>query len=126
MKNKFYIIWSITTAIIVGIVFFLSKDDSPLTRNVMLLGTAFMAGITLLSFTISIRSLLHENPNRFVRGVMGGTFLKFLLSIVGVAILLFTYKKQLHKPDLYVLMIEYVIFSIIETGYMSIVSRKKS
>lgn len=124
MKNKFYLIWSLLTAFTLIITFFLSNGNEPFTRIVVMTGTLIVAIIMLVSYMISVRNLLDSNPNRFVRGIMGGTFLKFMLSIVAVSILLFSVRGKLHKPDLFLLMGVYLLFSMVETAFLSIVSRK--
>ena len=124
MKNKFYLIWSLLTAFTLLITFFLSNGNEPFTRIVVMTGTIIIAIIMLVSYMISVRNLLDSNPNRFVRGIMGGTFLKFMLSIVAVSILLFSVRDKLHKPDLFLLMGVYLLFSMVETAFLSIVSRK--
>jgi hypothetical protein len=124
MKNKFYLIWSLLTAFTLIITFFLSNGNEPFTRIVVMTGTLIVAIIMLVSYMISVRNLLDSNPNRFVRGIMGGTFLKFMLSIVAVSILLFSVRDKLHKPDLFLLMGVYLLFSMVETAFLSIVSRK--
>ncbi|MBK7762097.1 MAG: hypothetical protein IPI46_01835 [Bacteroidetes bacterium] len=125
MKNKFYLIFFAVVIIILAALYFLSGVDGFFTRNIVLGGTLILALITLLSYRISANSADDQNPNKFVRGVMGATFLKFMLCIVAVGILLLATKKQLHKPDLYVMMLVYIIFSVVETLYLAKFSRMK-
>jgi hypothetical protein len=84
-----------------------------------------VAAISFLSYFISARSVNSDNPNKFVRGVMGGTFLKFFLCIVAVGILLFLLQKKLHKPDLFLLMFVYLVYTVVETGLLFTLSRKQ-
>ena len=124
MKNKFYLIWGLLTAFTLLITYFLSNGNEPFTRIVVMMGTGIVAIIMLVSYMISVQNLLDSNPNKFVRGIMGGTFLKFMLSIVAVAVLLFSVREKLHKPDLFLLMGVYLLFSMVETAFLSIISRK--
>ena len=125
MKNKSYLILLLTTIMLLSIEFILSSSNGYFTRNVILIGTCVLAGISILSYYISSRNVNSDNPNQFVRGVMGGTFLKFFLCIVAAAIFIFLMKKNLHKPDLFLLMFFYLVFTVLETGLLFILSKQK-
>ena len=125
MKNKSYLILLLTTIMLLSIEFILSSSNGYFTRNVILIGTCVLAGISILSYYISSRNVNSDNPNQFVRGVMGGTFLKFFLCIVAAAIFIFLMKKNLHKPDLFLLMFVYLIFTVLETALLFILSKQK-
>ncbi len=125
MKNNAYLVFGLTTLVLLLIEYFLSAPDGYFTRLIVLAGTAVVGAISFLSYFISARSVNSDNPNKFVRGVMGGTFLKFFLCIVAVAILLFTTQKKLHKPDLFLLMFVYLIYTVVETGLLFSLSRQK-
>jgi len=125
MKHKFYILLLIITAILLGIEYFLSSTNGLFTRNVVQFGTIILAGIAFLSFYFTEKSISHENPNQFVRGVMLATLIKLFLCIICVGILLVTLRKDLHKPDLFLLMFVYMIYSTVEAVIMSKISRIK-
>lgn len=125
MKNKFYFLLVIITCALLVIEYFLSDQNLYFTRNIVFAGTLIVAAISALSYFIASRSVDNENPNRFVRGVMGGTFLKFFLCIVAAVIFVFVVKKNLHKPDLYLLMFVYLIYTVAETAFLYSISKKK-
>ena len=125
MKHKFYLLLVIITAVLVGIEYFLSPKDGFFTRSVVQIGTLMLAMIAFLSFYFTEKSITHQNPNKFVRGVMLATIIKLFLCIIGVGILLVTLRKDLHKPDLFLLMFVYMIYSTIEAVIMSSLSRVK-
>jgi hypothetical protein len=119
------LIFAITTIVLLAVEILLSAPDGYFTRNIILYGTLVVAAISFLSYFISARSVNSDNPNKFVRGVMGGTFLKFFLCIVAVGILLFLLQKKLHKPDLFLLMFVYLVYTVVETGLLFTLSRKQ-
>jgi hypothetical protein len=125
MNTRSYLIFAITTIVLLAVEILLSAPDGYFTRNIILYGTLVVAAISFLSYFISARSVNSDNPNKFVRGVMGGTFLKFFLCIVAVGILLFLLQKKLHKPDLFLLMFVYLIYTVVETGLLFTLSRKQ-
>ena len=125
MNKSYYLLLSLSTFFILLILFFLSADAGYFTRLVVISGTLIIAVISLLSYLFAQRSVADQNPYKFVRAVMGATFLKFFLSILAVGALLFAYNKHLHKPDLYVLMFVYIIYAVIEASFLSKASRIK-
>jgi hypothetical protein len=125
MNTRSYLIFALTTIVLLAVEILLSATDGYFTRNIILYGTLVVAAISFLSYFISARSVNSDNPNKFVRGVMGGTFLKFFLCIVAVGILLFLLQKKLHKPDLFLLMFVYLIYTVVETGLLFTLSRKQ-
>lgn len=125
MNTKSYFIFALTTIVLLAVEILLSAPDGYFTRAIILYGTLVVAAISFLSYFISARSVNSDNPNKFVRGVMGGTFLKFFLCIVAVGILLFLLQKKLHKPDLFLLMFVYLVYTVVETGLLFTLSRKQ-
>jgi len=125
MNTRSYLIFALTTIVLLIVEILLSAPDGYFTRNIILYGTLVVAAISFLSYLISARSVNSKNPNEFVRGVMGGTFLKFFLCIVAVGVLLFLLQKKLHKPDLFLLMFVYLVYTVVETGLLFTLSRKQ-
>ena len=125
MKHKFYIILVVITSILLGVEYLMSSKEGLFTRSVVQIGTLILAVIAFLSFYFTEKSISHENPNKFVRGVMLDTLIKLFLCIIGVGVLLVTLRKDLHKPDLFLLMFVYMIFSSVEAVIMSRLSRIK-
>jgi hypothetical protein len=125
MKHKFYIILVVITSILLGVEYLMSSKEGLFTGSVVQIGTLILAVIAFLSFYFTEKSISHENPNKFVRGVMLATLIKLFLCIIGVGVLLVTLRKDLHKPDLFLLMFVYMIFSSVEAVIMSRLSRIK-
>lgn len=120
MNRKYLIFFIVLTAILFGLGFWLSSESIALvTRSVFLTGILFMAIISLSTFLFSARFVNAENPNRFVRGIMGGTFLKFFLCIIAALVWLLKSGKHLHKPDLFALMGVYILYTVLESYVLS-------
>ncbi|HNF71388.1 MAG TPA: hypothetical protein PLP34_03180 [Chitinophagaceae bacterium] len=117
MKNRFYLLLSGSALSCIITVLIVHKTG-------LSLGVLILALITLLSYLISVRSVDGKNPHRFVRGVMGATFLKLMLCIAAVAVWLFWQKAHFIKSDLYFLMGVYVLFSVVEAFSLSRLSKK--
>jgi hypothetical protein len=125
MKRNYLIQLTALSLLLLTGGFILSNDEGMFTRLVIP-GILVLAVIHLITFLIMSRNTTHDNPNYFIRAVMGGTFLKFFLCIIAVGLLLFSQQKQLHKPDLYVLMFVYVVYTVLETITLSRMARIKN
>lgn len=92
--------------------------------NILNIGTIILAIITSITFLIAFNSSVGNNPNKFVRGVMASTFLKFALCVIVVAIYILVEKKNVNKVDLFFLMLVYLIYTVFETVFLSTIVRK--
>jgi hypothetical protein len=119
MKNKFYLLLLVVTIIVCGVEYLLATH---FTIQVILSGTIFLALVTLLSYWISVRSINDKNPNKFVRGVMGATLIKFLSCIIAAVV--FLYQGKLFKPDLFLLMGIYITYTILESVWLSSLTKQ--
>ena len=95
------------------------------TPTVTLLGIAFVALVSLVSYGFASKSINDPNPNKFVRVVMSMTMIKFFVCLIGAGAMIFTLKKELNKPDLYLLMGVYLVYSIMESIFLSQLARQR-
>ena len=123
MNRNFLLILFIMEALILGLV--LTVGAAWFTPLVVVAGTVFLSGITVATYAMAMRVVRDENPNRFVRTMMLGTMLKFFAAILGAGALIVIKGKTLHKPDLYLLMGVYLVFSLTEAWFLSTEARKK-
>ena len=95
------------------------------TSVVCMVGIAFLVAVTLGTYAMAANSVNDPNPNKFVRMVMAMTMVKFFICVLGAGALILVLKKNLNKPDLYLLMFVYMAFSIMESIFLSQLARKK-
>ena len=124
MNKPFLVVLFIMTGILLGSVYFFTQWSPLFPRHIVMLGTVILAFITLITFTIAYRSSLKANPNQFVRGVMGATFLKFALCVAIAGIYIYIERKNINKADLYLLMLFYAIFTSAETIILARLAKK--
>lgn len=111
------------TALVAGALLLGAPTFTPM---VVVLGTLFITTVTILTYFFCMRTVHDENPNRFVRRVMAATMIKFFLCVVGAGIFILSVKKSLNKPDLYLLMGIYFLFSMTEAVFLSQAARRKT
>lgn len=125
MKHKFYLVFGITSLFLLVLNYLLSQEGGVFDRNIIMYGSLFLATISLASYSFTVQSITHENPNKFVRGVMTGTMIKLFACIAGIGLALFLLKGKIQKQDIFYLMFVYTVYAIIEAVTLSQLNRKK-
>ena len=105
-----------------GLVFVLKQSDA-FTFNVLLYGNIAVFALSILSYAISSRFANSENNSAFIRGVMGGTFLKFFLAMIFSVVYIILNKDNINKADVFGLMFIYIVYTTIETVFLAKTSR---
>ena len=118
------VLGTVTSALFV-IGFLLTSYGSYFTQAPVIVGTGVLCLITFLSFHLSIKNIMHENPHKFVNGVSLATFIKLMLCAIGAVTWIFMNKETFNKPDLFYLMFVYIIFSAVEAVFLSGMSKKR-
>ncbi len=124
MNKKFYTILVALFAVLTAIIFVLKQSDA-FSFNVMMIGNAVIFALSILSYAIGSKYTRSENNGQFVRGVMGGTFLKFFLAILFGLIYIVMNREDINLGDIMGLMFMYIIYTTIETGFLAKSSRTK-
>lgn len=102
---------------------FVLKESDLFTFNALFYGNLVIFILSILSYAISSRFANSENNGAFVRGVMGGTFLKFFLALVFGLVYIMLNKDSINKADIFGLMGMYIIYTTIETVFLAKSSR---
>jgi len=124
MNKKFYTLLLLLFAALTALIFVLRLSDA-FSFNVMLIGNATIFALSILSYAIGSRYTQSENNGQFVRGVMGGTFLKFFLAIIMGLIYIVVNRDDIKLADILGLMLIYIIYTTIETVFLAKSSRTK-
>lgn len=125
MNKRFYILMVAVFVALTALVF-ASKQSDAFTFNVLLIGNGIIFLLSVISYAISSRYANSDSNSAFVRGVMGGTFLKFFLAIIfGLAYIVLN-KENIKIADIIGLMVLYIIYTSIETVTLAKSSRTGS
>ncbi len=93
--------------------------------TVVIIGNFILFLVSLIALIITLKSFKSENPQAFVRAVMGSFIIRFFV----VALSAFTYimvaKQAVNKKALMLCGILYIIYSILETKKMLSLLKKK-
>ncbi len=123
-KLKLNLLFVLIFIVISVLNYILCFNSALFTLKVLSVGNLLMFLTTLLSFNIGFSAALSDNPNKFVRAIMGGGFLKFGLTIIIALIYFITNKGHILKTDIFNLMFIYIIYTTLETVLLAKNSRK--
>jgi len=114
------------TAILVALsaLIYTLGQSQAFTLSVLLLGNVLVFLLSVLSYAISSRFTNNENNAAFMRGVLGGSFLKFFLAIVLGLVYIVLNKDTIIIADIIALMIIYIIYTTVETVFLASKTRK--
>jgi len=94
-------------------------------QSVVIIGNLVLFLVSLISFTLSRRSLKSDNPNMFVRAMYANFMIK-LFVCAGVAMIYFmSARKNINKPGLFICMGLYIVYTILEVSSLTKLLRKK-
>ena len=118
------VIFIILTAFFISNKSFLARKG--FNQDVLLIGNSFLFVITALSFWMMANGMKTKNTSAFLRGVYGGIMLKLFSCLIVALIYIFTMKKDVNKPGLFLCMGLYIVYTFIEVkGLMKLSSSKK-
>ena len=121
MNNRFYIL-IILVSILLGVIIS-TIGKSVFTTQIVGIGILFLSILIMSTYAFASLTVNDANPNKFVRTVMASTMIKFFVGILGVGTMLLILKKTLHKPDLFLLMGIYLIYTITEAVFLAKIAR---
>jgi len=88
-------------------------------NDVLIIGNAILFVITLVSYLLAKNSLKNNNPNVFVRAIIGGIMIKLFVAIIATFVYTATSKVQVNKPALFTCMGLYLVYSFLEVSVLT-------
>ena len=94
--------------------------------RVLLFANVFFLFMSLISFLLQLNGMKHNNPNVFVRSVMGSMMLKMMATIVAVAAYVLATGNQFNKRGIFVSLFLYLIFLSVEVFTIMKLNKKQN
>ena len=118
MKQKFIILTLIIFVLLSGL--FISMHFYSPAYQVYALetGNVIMAVLSLSSY-LMVQKSLGNNPQAFVRGVSGASFLKLMVCMVSILVYVLLNRSHIHKPSVFIMFGIYAVYTIMETILLS-------
>ncbi|MEZ5047576.1 MAG: hypothetical protein R2831_11365 [Chitinophagaceae bacterium] len=124
MKNRFYLLFASLTAFLFVIIYFLSHMPTLFNTTFLFISTAIVAMVSLFSFFLGSKHIYNPSAHKFVNGVMLATMIKFLLLVLSIGSLIYFFKNEFHKADIFFILFCYMAYTILEAVWLAAMSRK--
>jgi hypothetical protein len=82
--------------------------------------------VSLFVFRMQYVAMYNSNPNVFIRSVMGGMIIKVFACVVAVIAYYFISRAAFNKPAVYISMIIYMIYLIVEVRTVMKLNKTKN
>lgn len=119
-KNKLRTFFPVIIIFIVLNGFFISGRNMlarwQADQDVLIIGNLLLFVVTLLSFLLAQKGLKTPNSHAFVRSVYGSMMLKFFVCLIAAFIYIFSFRKELNKPALFICMGLYLVYTFLEVA----------
>ena len=86
----------------------------------------FFFFITILSMLMQMSAMNHKNPNVFIRSVMGGLFIKMVLTALALVIYFVASGKNFNTKAVFVSLFLYLVYLGIEVATMISLNKPKN
>jgi len=94
--------------------------------TVMMGGNCLFFLVSLFVFRMQYMAMYNSNPNVFIRSVMGGMLIKVFCCVIAVVAYYFISGKAFNKPAVYVSMVIYIIYLVVEVRTIMKLNKSKN
>ena len=78
-----------------------------------------MAILSISAYLMVQKQMDNNNPQAFVRGVSGASFLKLMVCMVSILVYVLLNRAHIHKPSVLIMFGIYAVYTIMETILLS-------
>ena len=103
-----------------------SFDKWNADQEVLIIGNTVIFMLTVVSFLLVKKSFSHNNPNVFVRAVMGGLMIKLFAVIIALVVYLLATQKGFNKAALFICMGLYLVYTVMEVSLLTRLLKRKT
>ena len=119
MRRKFIIltliIFTLLSAVFIAMHFY-----APAYQVIALeAGNVIMAILSISADLMVQKQMDNNNPQAFVRGVSGASFLKLMVCMVSILVYVLLNRAHIHKPSVLIMFGIYAVYTIMETILLS-------
>lgn len=94
--------------------------------RVVMFANVFFLLMSLVSFLLQLKGMKHNNPNVFVRSVMGSMMMKMMATIFAVAVYVMSSGSQFNKRGVFISLFLYLIFLAVEVFTIMKLNKKQN
>ena len=111
-----------------GMIFLLRSllEDYGFNINFLLISNLLLFVLSLIGFIIQSSAIRSLNPQKFVRGVYASMMIKMFICMIAVLIYMVANQHNINKPALFLSMVIYIFYTIIEVSGLMKAARKNT
>ncbi|MBL7702066.1 MAG: hypothetical protein JNM14_07435 [Ferruginibacter sp.] len=113
----------LTVLIFAGYIFFADKGIDYL---VVMGGNCLFFLVSLFVFRMQYMAMYNSNPQVFIRSVMSGMIIKVFGCVIAVVVYYFASKTAFNKPAVYVSMVIYIVYLVVEVRSIMNLNKTKN
>jgi len=113
----------LTVIIFAGYIFYADKGIDYL---VLMGGNCVFFLVSLFVFRMQYVAMYNSNPNVFIRSVMSGMIIKVFACVIAVVGYYFISKAAFNKPAVYISMVIYIVYLVIEVRTIMKLNKTKN
>ena len=121
-----FITFLVLTAIILSAKLFYGSKGIEIDYTVVMGANFLFFLVSLLVFRMQFKAMHNNNPNVFIRSVMGGMIIKIFACITAVVAYYFLSGTLFNKPAVYISMVIYIIFLVVEVRTIMKLNKQKN
>ncbi len=121
-----FITFLVLTAIILSAKLFYGSKGIEIDYTVVMGANCLFFLVSLLVFRMQFKAMHNNNPNVFIRSVMGGMIIKIFACITAVVAYYFLSGTLFNKPAVYISMVIYIIFLVVEVRTIMKLNKQKN
>ncbi len=118
MRKRFIILTVVVFILLSGLFIFMHFSMPGYQAYALETGNVIMAVLSLSSY-LMVQKSLGNNPQAFVRGVSGASFLKLMVCMVSILVYVLLNRSHIHKPTVFIMFGIYAVYTIMETILLS-------
>ena len=100
--------------------------DKRIDYTVVMAANCLFFLISLFVFRMQYKAMFNSNPNVFIRSVMAGMIIKVFACVIAVVAYYLISRTMFNKPAVYISMIIYLIFLIVEVRTIMKLNKSKN
>ena len=82
--------------------------------------------VSVLAFNLQYKAMQDKNPNVFIRKVMSTMLLKMGIALAAVMTYVLASGKSFNKPAVYISMLIYLVYLVVEVGLVMKLNKRKN
>lgn len=122
VKPLFFTFLALTVAIVAGNFLLAGKG---INYTIVMGANCLFFLVSLLVFRMQFMALYNKNPQVFIRSVMGGMLIKMFACLVAVVAYYFISAAAFNKPAVYIGMVIYIVYLVVEVKTIMKLNRTK-